>query len=136
MTQQQIEIFEQVLKNNTDWALIVEGITAKDVNSAIVIPATIPTEVLGITISENGIKYPEWLTKLKIVASSLKNAYLVIENIDSVSAEEQEKFYGLIKYKAVNGVKLPTNTQIILTAKNANNISKKISSLAILHKVA
>lgn len=125
----------KILKDNTKWPLIIEGVSSADFPTAIVIPATTPSNELGVISSENGLKYPTWAMEVTLKAKKSKEIVVCIGELDKISQEEQEKFYGMIKYKGVNGFKFPEGTQIVITTKNTKNISPKILSLAIVYKV-
>lgn len=135
MTEEIKEKLVKILKDNTKWPLIIEGVTSKNFPTSIVIPASTPSSELGIVAGETGLKYPSWAMEIIIKAKKSKKVIVCIGGLDEISLEEQEKFYGMIKYKGVNGFKFPEGTQIIITAKNATKISKRISSLALSFKV-
>lgn len=125
----------KILKDNTQWPLIIEGVTSIDFPSSIIIPASAPSSELGIVAGETGLKYPSWVMEIMIKAKKSTKILVCIDNLDTIPTEDQEKFYGMIKYKGINGFKFPKDTQIIITTKNANKISRKISSLAIIFKM-
>ena len=56
---------------------------------------------------------------------------LVIDNIDSISKEEQLKFSELLEHRKISTFNLPDNCVIIVTAKNINKdtINEEIFSL-------
>lgn len=109
----------KILSNNKSWPIILEGLDAKLIKDAVIINADINSQDLGIKIDDNGYVYPAFITELE----NSKNKILVIDKLDEISVEEQEKFYGLIKYKGINGYKFPKETQIIITTKT-NGLSK------------
>lgn len=125
----------KILNDNTKWPLIIEGVSSSNFPTSIVIPATTPSSELGVIPGETGLKLPNWAVEILLKTKKSKKIIICIESLDEISQEEQEKFYGMIKYKGVNGFKFPEKTQIVITAKNAKNISTKISSLAIAFKV-
>lgn len=135
MTEEMKAKLVKFLKDNTKWPLIIEGVSSANFPTSIVIPATTPSSDLGIISSETGLKYPAWAMEIMIKAKKTKKIIVCIGGLDEISQEEQEKFYGMIKYKGVNGFKFPEGTQIVITAKNAKNISKRILSLALVYKV-
>ena len=57
----------------------------------------------------------------------------MITGLDEIDVDEQEKFYGMIKYNGVNGYKFPTGTQIIIPIKKGNlsKINERIVSLCL-----
>lgn len=125
----------QILKDNTKWPLLLEGVSSANFSTAIVIPASIPSSELGVIPGETGLKYPTWAMEILLKAKKAKKVYVCISELDKISQEEQEKFFGLIKYKGVNGFKFPEKTQILIPVKDITKISKKIASLAIVYKV-
>ena len=125
---------KKILDTNNSWPLIIEGATSADFPNAIIIPASISSSELGVVPSESGLKYPTWAMKIMIKAKRSRRIIVCIGELDEISIEDQQKFYGLIKYKGVNGFKFPECTQIIITTKDSAKISKRIASLAILYK--
>ena len=125
----------KILKDNTKWPLILEGVTSSNFPTSIVIPATIPSSELGIISTETGLKYPAWLMQVMIKAKQSNKILICISDLDQLSTEDQEKFYGMIKYKGINGYKFPDGTQIIITVSDMTKISKRISSLTLTLKV-
>ena len=135
MTEEMKSKLVKILKDNTKWPLIIEGVSSANFPTSIVVPATTPSSELGIIPGETGLKYPAWAMEIMIKAKKSKKIIVCIDGLDEISQEEQEKFYGMIKYKGVNGFKFPEGTQIIITAKNTKKISKRISSLALSFEV-
>lgn len=125
----------EILKNNTKWPLIIQGASGANFPEAIIIPAEIPSADLGIIVDENGLNLPFWVKKMKEICEKNQKIVLCIENLDKISAEEQEKFCGMLKFKAINGFNFPENTQILITAGNVEKISKKILNLALIFKM-
>lgn len=123
----------KILSNNKSWPIILQGLDAKLIKDAVIINADISSQDLGIKIDDNGYVYPNFISKLE----NSKNKILVIDKLDEISTEEQEKFYGLIKYKGINGYKFPKETQIIITTKTngLNKISKDILGLTLNFKL-
>ena len=135
MTEEMKSKLVKILKDNTKWPLIIEGVSSANFPTSVVIPATTSSSELGIIPSETGLKLPSWAMEILLKAKKSKKIIVCIGELDEISQEEQEKFYGMIKYKGVNGFKFPEGTQIIITAKNIKKISKRISSLALSFKV-
>ena len=134
MTKEMNAKLVKILKDNTKWPLIIEGVSSANFPTATIIPATTPSSDLGIIPDTTGLKYPAWAKEIMIKAKKSKKIIVCIGGLDDILQEEQEKFYGMIKYKGVNGFKFPEGTQIVITVKNAKNISKRISSLALSFK--
>ena len=135
MTEEMKSKLVKILKDNTKWPLIIEGVSSANFPTSIVIPATTPSSELGVIPGETGLKLPTWAMEILLKAKKSKKIIVCIGGLDEISQEEQEKFYGMIKYKGVNGFKFPEGTQIIITAKNTKKITKRISSLALSFKV-
>ena len=135
MTEEMKSKLVKILKDNTKWPLIIEGVSTSNFHTPIVIPATTPSSELGIIPGETGLKLPSWAMEILLKAKKSKKIIVCIGGLDEISQKEQEKFYGMIKYKGVNGFKFPEGTQIVITAQNSKNISKRISSLALSFKV-
>lgn len=135
MTEEMKSKLVKILEDNTQWPLIIEGVASADLPTSIIIPASTPSNELGIVASETGLKYPSWVMEIMIKSKKSKKILICIDNLDTVPAEDQEKFYGMIKHKGINGFKFPKETQIIITAKNVDKISRRISSLAIIFKM-
>jgi len=125
----------KILKDNKDWPIIIEGVSVIDFSNSIVIPANIPSSQLGVIPSENGYKYPSWLMELIINSKKNNNIQICIRGLDEISQDEQQKFYGLIKYKGINGYKFPEGAQIIIPVNNLEKISKRILSLSLVYKM-
>lgn len=123
----------KILSNNKSWSIIIEGLDAKLIKDAVIIKADINSQDLGIRIDSNGYIYPKFISELE----NNKTKILIIDELDEISKEEQEKFYGLIKYKGINGYKFPKETQIIITTKTngLNKISQDILNLTLNFKL-
>lgn len=124
---------KEILSNNKSWSIIIEGLDAKLIKDAVIINANINSQDLGIKIDSNGYIYPKFISELE----NSKTKILIIDELDEISKEEQEKFYGLIKYKGINGYKFPKETQIIITTKTngLNKISQDILNLTLNFKL-
>lgn len=137
MTVEQKQKIAMLLKNNTNWPLILDGVENFSFKESVILPAQTTSENLGVVPTEIELQYPDWLKSLIEKSKNQKLVLLLITNIDEVNFDQQELFYGILKYKGVNGFKFPKNVQIVLPVKQngTNKISKKILSLAIIHKV-
>ncbi|MDD4815958.1 MAG: hypothetical protein PHQ62_02320 [Clostridia bacterium] len=103
--------------------VLVVGLPATIFGEATVINADIPSKNLGIVNTANGLKYPSWFFEiLKGTASH----QIIINGIDKIDKESQEKFYELLKYKAISNVELPHDCNIIVIAENLKNVSATI----------
>ncbi|MBE5735692.1 MAG: hypothetical protein E7361_04540 [Clostridiales bacterium] len=137
MTDRQIERLEYILDNNTKWPVIIECDKTLRLDNTVVIPATIPSAQLGIIPGETGLKYPAWLMQVMMLDKKGAKIRILIDGLDTIPIEEQEKFYGIIKYRGVNGMKFPAYSQVIISVSKdgVDKVSNRISSLCIVHKV-
>lgn len=106
--------------------VLVTNFLAEDFGKSTLIKSTVPSKNLGIVTTEKGVKIPKWLSG---IIKGTESPQIVIENIDEISKENQEKFYELLKYKTISGIDLPKNCYFIVTATDLNNVSKTILSL-------
>lgn len=126
----------QVLENNKKNNVLLMGTSGSKFEDAIIIPATIPSEKLGIGIDDNGnYIYPSWVKELKEKKET--KCMLIIDGLDKISTSDQDKFYGLLKYKKINGYTLPSNCQIVCTSKSKDKakINERILGLNIIYIV-
>ncbi len=123
-----------LLRNRQHWPLLVEGLTAKDLPTAVILPATIKETEMGILPNVNGFKYPKWIMTILIKAREKKEIILCLDGIDALPFDEQLKFYGLLKNKGLNAFALPEQTQIVVTAKQLEKVAPKIKNLCLLVK--
>ena len=93
--------------------ILVTGKTVADFKGAVVLDATCPAEALVTHFEGTKEVAPAWLTGL----IAKKSPFLVIEYIDEIPLKDQTKFIEILRYRQVAGVKLPTNTVIIVLAK-------------------
>ena len=137
MTNEQKEKLAKVIRDNSNWPLLVEGVSSENFPTAVVLPATTCSSELGVKMEQNGIKFPSWLAQINEKSKTSKRVFLLIEGLNNIDSLDQEKFYGLIKYNGVNGYKLPAGTQIIIVVPNGESekINKRIASLTISYKV-
>ena len=123
-----------LLRNRQHWPLLVEGLTANDLPTAVILPATIKETEMGILPDVNGFKYPKWIMTILIKARDKKEIILCLDGIDALPFDEQLKFYGLLKNKGLNAFALPEQTQIVVTAKQFEKVAPEIKNLCLLVK--
>ena len=129
------EKIRTVIKNNFSTPLIIEGVNFHESDSTVILSSDINSQNLGVIPEENGYSYPKWYNDLQKKANLKQRIYLVIDGINNIETQEQLKFYEILKYKAISGVKLPENTQILITSKNnGKDINPIILSLSLLYK--
>ncbi len=67
--------------------------------------------------------------------SSKKYDYFIVEEIDKIDLNEQDKFYQIVKDREFFGYKLPEDVIIILTVKSKEtlkNISQQLYNLCVV----
>ena len=119
----------EILKLSQVSPIIVCELSSKIFENAVVLEANISSSQLGIVNTKNGLKYPDWFLNLK---DKTKDT-LIINLIDSIPTEEQEKFYEILKYREITNTALPEDIKIILTAKNIKNVSQSILRLCMIY---
>lgn len=102
---------EQVLKDNKEWPLVIVNAKAGDFADATIIPSSIAANDLYTGFESKPL--------------------LLIEELDNISEQEQEKFISLLKDRRMGSSKLPRDVQIIIPVKSKNSLSKKIQSLCL-----
>ena len=98
-------------------------------DDAVVVDAKISSTQLAALNTKDGLRFPDWYLKLEKNDKKL----LVIDNIDDIDAEEQEKFYEILKYKEISNTALPKNTKIIVIAKNNKKVADIIRQLCLVY---
>lgn len=121
------ELLSSYIKANVA-PILVNFIESKDIPGAIIIPANIDQKDLNGQYENENFLAPKWLNE---VLSTNASSVIVIDNIDSISKEEQSKFIELLEYRKISTFELPKNCVIIVTAKeiNKDKISEEIYSL-------
>ena len=62
--------------------------------------------------------------------------YFIIEEIDEISTNEQDKYYQIVKDREFCGYKMPKDIIIVLTVKNKENLKNILQELFHLCVVA
>lgn len=73
--------------------------------------------------------------KEKISKVDEKFEFLVIEEIDNLEVDKQDKFYQIVKDREFNGIVLPEDVVIVLTVENKDklkNISSELHNLCVV----
>jgi len=133
MNKKDLKKLKEVVENNYKWPLILEGVTPDYFPSGVIVEGDIDSSKLESFETVNGEKIPAWLTALNISSKKYDRALLIINGIDEVDKNEQEKFMYILKGSST--CTLPENTQILLTVKDAEKVSAKIKQLCIIYKV-
>ncbi len=125
-----INILNTYLKTNVAPVLIKSIPADIFIDESVNIPAD--CDVLELNGHYEGIDFlpPVWYQTVLSKASARRNI-LVIENISSLSKDEQMKFYELLKYRKIGVFELPQNCVIVLTAQEGNQIAEDIYSLVV-----
>ena len=116
---------------NVEIPILEDFIFGEDFPKAVVIPASIPSsELVG---HYEGTEYvpPKWYSAC---ADTEAGEILVIDNIDSISLDDQLKFRELLEARKISTFELPDNTAIVVTAKKISKetINEEIFSLVAL----
>lgn len=108
--------------------ILVDFIFGEDLEDAVVLDSKIDVKELNGYYEGINFVAPKWLSDLM---NTNTGKMLVIDNLDSISKEEQIKFVEILKYRKVSTFELPKNLVIIVTAKNINSdtINREIYSL-------
>ena len=133
MNEKEKERLVKVIKNNAIWPLVIEGINSEFFKNGVIVDCKKGVNQLAITIDEKGNHKPSFLQALEEKTTSRR--FLVLENLEELSEEEQYSFAGFLKHRGLTGYKLQTNTQIIITVKNADSLSKEIRDLSLIYKI-
>lgn len=108
--------------------ILEDFIFGSNIPNSIVIPANINSDELNGHYDNENYLAPKWFNEL---LTTNESKVLVIDELDSISKEEQLKFVELLEYRKISTFALPKNCVIIVTAKNINKdtISEEIYSL-------
>ena len=73
--------------------------------------------------------------KEKISKTDERFEFLVIEKIDEIELDKQDRFYQIVKDREFNGILLPEDVVIVLTVENKDklkNISSELHNLCVV----
>ena len=93
------------------------------------------TITINATISERDLHIESMWHKKIMLRHSNKHLFLVINGLDNIEAEEQDKFSHLLKDRRSGTFKLPDYVQIVIPVKDKEKVSKQIKSLSLLWEV-
>ena len=118
------ELFISYIKANVA-PILVDFIGASYIPNSVIIDSNIS---LSDLVGDKGI--PSWYLELTCDNSS---KFLVINNIDLISKNEQLKFLELLKDREIGEYKIPDNVVIIVCAEkiNKDTINERIYSLVV-----
>lgn len=127
MKENKSELLMSYIKSNVA-PILINCIGDLNLPNSVVLSANCKKEEINGHYENNDLVAPSWYNEL------LKfNNYsiLIIDQIDTISKDEQTKFVEILKYRQVSTFKFPQNTVIIVTANkiNKDTINEEIYSL-------
>ena len=129
MNKDRITLLENYIKTGVA-PLLVEGVSSDLFNNSVILKSNMDKSELNGHYEDVEFCPPIWYKEL-LEKSKSGHVLLVIENINDVSVEEQNKFIEILKYNKVSTFELPKNCLIIVTCSDLNNkkISEEVYSL-------
>ncbi len=129
MNKERLNLLENYIKTGVA-PLLIENIPSDLFSNSVVLKSNIDKSELNGHYEDIEFCPPAWYKEL-LEKSKLDYVILVIENINDVSVEEQNKFIEILKYNKISTFTLPKNCLIIVTCSNLNNkkISEEVYSL-------
>ena len=124
--------FKKILNSlilKTNETILISNINVEDFSYKIIINSDLLQKDLAIVDT-----HPLWLIELELLSKKKNNVLLIIKDIDLIDEKEQLRFLEIIKYRSVNGFKLPNNAHIILSCQNLDNVSNTIKSHCLVIK--
>lgn len=107
--------------------ILLEGVSADVFKNPVIINSNCDISLLNGHYEKEEFVGPVWYNEL----IKKDNPILLINDINSVSKEEQYKFVEILKYKKVSTFELPKNCVVIATCNNLkdNPINEEVYSL-------
>ena len=133
MKEREKELLVKIIKNNAIYPLIIQGINSGFFKNGVIVDCKNGANQLALTINEQGVQQPSFLTKLEAKKDARK--FLVFENLEDLSKEEQYSFVGFFKHRGMTGYKLSADIQIIIVTKDVESLAKEITDLSLIYKV-
>ncbi|MBD9098076.1 hypothetical protein EGP98_00510 [bacterium] len=129
MNKERLNLLENYIKTGVA-PLLIENIPSDLFSNSVVLKSNIDKSELNGHYEDIEFCPPTWYKEL-LEKSKLDYVILVIENINDISIEEQNKFIEILKYNKISTFTLPKNCLIIVTCSNLNNkkISEEVYSL-------
>lgn len=122
---EKMQMLKEYMKINM-MPILVDFIDKDFFENKVVIDANCKKEELNEIYEKEQPLPPKWYQE--IINKNIK--ILVIDNIDSISKEEQKKFIEILKHRKTSIFEIPKDVIIIVTAKQTKNkISQEIFSL-------
>lgn len=129
MNKERLSLLENYIKAGVS-PLLVKDISSNLFSNSVVLKSTIDKSELNGHYENVEFCPPIWYKEL---LEKNKSGYviLVIENINEISIDEQNKFIEILKYNKISTFELPKNCLIIVTCSDLNNkkISEEVYSL-------
>ena len=129
MNKERLSLLENYIKTGVA-PLLVEDIPSNSFSNSVVLKSNIDKSELNGHYENVEFCPPTWYKEL-LEKSKSEHVILVIENINDISLEEQNKFIEILKYNKISTFELPKNCLIIVTCSDLNNkkISEEVYSL-------
>ena len=129
MSDERLKMFEGYIKQGS-YGILLEDITDKSFPSAVILDVNCDLSLLNGHYEGVNFVPPTWYLELKELEKT-QIPVLVINNINGVSKQEQNKFIEILKYRKISTFELPKNCVIILTCSNLKEkpVSEEIYSL-------
>ena len=131
MNSERLELLKDYIKTGTS-PLLIENIPTDIFNNSVIIDANIDDSELNGHYEDDKFCPPPWYNEL-IKKSSDYYAVLIINNINSVDINKQNRFIEILKYNKVSTFNLPKNSLVVVTCNNLdkNKISEEVYSLLV-----
>ena len=117
---------EQILRNNPLQPLIVAGKCSFNDEYAVFLAADIDERELHIPTT--------WKDKIQAI-DSRNTVYLVIQDLDSLNFEQQNKFAGLLKDRRAGNFKLGNNVRVVISVDDAAKVSPELKKLSLIWEI-
>lgn len=130
-TEDKMQLLKNYISANVA-PILLEGISSKAFEDVVLLPANISGMLLNGHYENENYVCPTWYELIKSKENASLNI-LLIDDITTISREEQLKFIELLKYRKISDFKLPDNCVIIMLASRVN---KKLISENIYNLVA
>ncbi len=125
------KLLNEIEKLSAVSPVLVAGLAKENFKNAEILPANIASKDLGIVNTSKGLKAPMWFEH--VLKSDIINT-IVIDGIDSIDIESQEKFYELLKYKTISSIEFYKEIKIVVLYKDLKKVSPSILSLCQIIK--
>ena len=129
MNRERFNLLENYIKSGIS-PLLVQNIPSNSFKNSVVIKGNIDRSELNGHYENIDFCPPAWYKEL-LDKSKINTTVLVIENINGIKLEEQNKFIEILKYKKISTFELPKNCLVIVTCSDlsTNKINEEVYSL-------